>query len=97
MFSDYTNQTATWKNVTSKDAFNQVSTTDASISCRFQYKRQVVRNPQGEEVQSEAVMYTESEVLPGDIVAYDGRDWPVINVDDKAQLEGTILYRIVYM
>jgi len=97
MITDYLNQSATWKSVASRNEYNEPTFTSTTITCRFEYKRKMLRGPEGEQVMSEAVLYTASAVLPGDVVTYSGRDWPVLSVADEAQLDGTVLFRAVYM
>ncbi len=97
MITDYLNQTATWKTVTSVNEYNEPTFTSATIACRMEYKRQMVRDSQGQEVVSEATLYTLSAVKPGDVITYDSRDWSVLTVASEAQLDGTVLFRAVYM
>ena len=97
MITDYLNQSATWKTVTSVNEYNEPTFTSTTITCRMEYKRQMVRDAQGQEVVSEATLYTTSAVLPGDVITYDSRDWSVLTVASEAQLDGTVLFRAVYM
>lgn len=96
MITPYLNQTAIWKRVTGRDVFGQpliASTT--SIPVRWEGKRRLVRNTEGEQVVSEARVYTTHPVQPGDILSFGGRDWPVIAVAEVPTLNGTTLYREV--
>lgn len=97
MITDYLNQTATWKTVSSVNEYNEPTFTSTTITCRMEYKRQMVRDAEGQEVVSEATLYTLSAVLPGDIITYSARDWSVITVADEAQLDGSVMFRAVYM
>ncbi len=97
MITDYLNQSATWKTVASVNEYNEPTFTNTTITCRMEYKRQMVRDAQGQEVVSEATLYTTSAVLPGDVITYSSRDWSVLTVADEAELDGSILFRAVYM
>jgi hypothetical protein len=92
MLDIYFNQTITWKSVTSVNEYNEPTTTSTSIPARFEYKRKRVRNKEGVEVISEAQCLTASLVQEGDLITYDGIDWPVISVQDNVDLSGNVLF-----
>ena len=95
MISNYLNQTATWKRVTSLNEFGEPVTASQTIAVRWEGKRRLVRDRQGQEVVSEARMYCVEAVQPGDVVEYEGREWPVLAVSETPGLDGTVLYREV--
>lgn len=98
MISIYTNQTAFWKAEVSVNEYNEPTYADpVTIDCRFEYKRRMVRNKQGQEVISEATMFTRSPVIPDDLITFDSRDWVVISVAIEVRLDGTILFYEVMM
>lgn len=93
MIANYLSQTAIWKRVTGHDLFGQPVTAQQSIPVRWEGVRRVVRNAKGEEVVSEARVFTTAPVQPGDILFFNGRDWPVLAVSEYTTLDGQILYR----
>lgn len=95
MIGDYCNQSVTWRHVTSRDEFNDPNYADQPIKVRWEAKRRLVRNAQGDQVVSEARVYTQAAVEPGDVLVYAGREWPVIAVGHATGLDGTELFREV--
>lgn len=98
MISAYMNQAAIWKAVTSNDQYNEPTYADAvDIDCRFEYKRKMVRNKEGQEVVSEATMFTKSAVKPDDVITYYEIDWTVLVVANEVGLDGTVEFYEVNM
>lgn len=98
MISAYMNQSASWKAVTSVDEYNEASYTDPSnIDCRFEYKRKMVRSKEGQEVVSEATLFTKSAVKPDDVITYDEINWTVLAVANEVGLDGTVEFYEVNM
>lgn len=98
MLSDYANQSITWKRRTGQDDRGTPRYEEpAVIRGRFQHKRRMIRNANGEEVVSEAFVMTEAHVRTGDILGWDGRDWPVVSVSTVPGLMGEELHREVYL
>lgn len=97
MIEDYANQTITWKRRTGQNAYNEPTfAPDASIKVRWEDKRRLVRSFTGEEVISEATIYTESLVEPNDVlIDPDGREWTVITKGKSPDLDGGDLFRKV--
>lgn len=95
MMRDYLNQIATWHYVTGKNSYGEPTFSSKSISVRWEGKRRLVRDKQGQEIVSEARVFCLEPVQPGDILEYDGRDWPVITVSETPGLDGQVLYREV--
>lgn len=95
MIADYLNQTATWKKVTGYNEFAEPITTSQTIKVRWEGKRRLVRDKQGQEVISEARFFCLEEVQPGDIVEYGGKGWTVIAVTEIPDLDGQVIYREV--
>ena len=62
---------------------------------RWEAKRRLVRNPQGQEVISEARVFCKSAVQPGDVLEFNGRNWPVITVSETPGLDGMTYFREV--
>lgn len=89
------NQTATWKHATGQDEYGQPTTVDITIKVRWEGKRRMVRNQQGQDVVSEVRVYCKEAIQPCDIMTFGGRDWPVIAVSETPDLSGQVLYREV--
>ena len=90
MIDLYLNQTVTLKSKSSVNAYNESTYTSSTIKARFEYKRKMVRNRQGEEVISEASVYTTTQVKPDDVINFDSVDWQVITVENCVDLNGNV-------
>lgn len=95
MIADYLNQTAVWKKVNGTNEYGEPVTTEQTIKVRWEGKRRLVRDTQGQQVVSEATVYCLEDVKPGDIMIWDGRDWSVIAVSEFPDLYGRISHREV--
>lgn len=95
MIRGYLNQTAQWKQMVSSDGYPPQPGSGTAIKVRWEAKRRLVRNPQGQEVVSEARVFCLETVQPGDVLEYGGRDWPVIAVSETPGLDGTVQFREV--
>lgn len=95
MIGVYLAQTATWRRRTGQDEYGQPSfATDATIACRWEWKRRVVRSLAGDEVVSEARVFTRDTVLAGDVLVDPaGRAWTVITTSPQYALDGSELFR----
>jgi len=92
MVREYLNQTATLKTVIGLSGYGKPITEDKEIPCRFEMKRKLVRDRQGNEVVSEATMYCIEPVKPEDRVVYNGQEYTVISVLEVVDLDGNIVY-----
>jgi len=96
VIGDYCNQSVTWRHVTSRDEFSDPSyAADQPIKVRWEAKRRLVRDGKGDQVVSEARVFTDAAVEPGDVLVYGGREWPVIAVGQATGLDGSELFREV--
>lgn len=95
MINDYLNQTATWHCVTGMNEYGEPEFGSKSIKVRWEGKRRLVRDNQGQEVVSEARVFCVEPVKPGDILKYEDREWPVIAVSTVPDLGGKEAYREV--
>lgn len=95
MVAGYLNQTAKHKSMTSSDGYPPQPGAGTEIACRWAAKRRLVRNAQGVEVVSEARVFCEAAVQPGDVLEYGDRDWPVIAVSEAVGLDGKTMFREV--
>lgn len=91
----YLNQTATWQQVTGLNEYGEPITTCQAIKVRWEGKRRLVRDKQGQEVVSEARFFCLEAVQPGDLVEYGGKEWTVIAVSETPDLDGQVIYREV--
>lgn len=95
MIDLYLNQMAIWHRATGKNEYGEPVTEDSNIKVRWEGKRRLVRNAQGQEVVSEAKVFCLEPIKPGDILEHGGRQWPVIAVTDVTDLDGNVLHREV--
>ena len=95
MIQDYLNQTATWKRVVGQNMYGEPETEEKRIKVRWEGKRRLVRDNEGQEVVSEARVFCIEPVQPGDLLEYAGREWPVIAVSTVPDLDGKEAYREV--
>ena len=91
MISSYLNQTVSYQARTGVDEYNQMSfSTAVNIAAKYEYSRRRVLNRKGEEVISEASCFTKVEVKPGDLITFDGINWPVISVSVERDFGGEV-------
>lgn len=95
MINAYLNQTAVWKQMVSDDGYPPQPGPGTEIKVRWEAKRRLVRDAQGQEVVSEARVFCLEAVESGDVMNYGGRDWPVIVVSETPGLDGTVRFREV--
>lgn len=79
------------------DGANEATYTETVIPGRLQYKKQLVRNAQGELVQSDSQLFTEAAIKVGDLALVDGLEIPVIAVEPVKGLDGQIKWREAYL
>lgn len=93
MIKEYQNQSVSWKTAASSDEYCQSSyVTATSIPARYEYSRKEVINREGQKVISEAVCFSETAIKTGDIITFDGREWPVISVKNEVDLKGNVKF-----
>jgi hypothetical protein len=96
MIEGYLNQDAIWKRIESRDAYGKPKTiTSTHIKVRWEGKRRLVRNAQGQEVVSEARAFCAEPVQPGDFINFNGKDWEVIAISEVPSLDGEVYFREV--
>lgn len=66
------------------------------IKGRVESSRRLVRNEKGEQVISQAYVMTTALIELGDMVVWQGREWPVLTVDIETDLMGKELHREIY-
>jgi hypothetical protein len=93
----YLNQRIGWRRRTGiKDNGQPLFDDLTAIPARVEYKRRLVRNAKAEEVMSEGFAMTRAAVSVGDVLVWEGREWPVINASAKYGLMGGETHREVY-
>lgn len=95
MIRDYLNQTAIWKRVVGQNMYGEPETEEKEIRVRWEGKRRLVRDNEGQEVVSEARVFCTDPVQPGDFLEYAGKEWPVIAVSTVPGLDGKESHREV--
>ena len=89
MLSSYSNQAMEWRSQTgTKDNGAAIFAAPQMIMGRFEYKMRLIRKLNGDEVMSEARVFTTAIVKQGDRLTYDGREWPVLAVTRNVGLGG---------
>jgi len=88
MLSNYVNQNVTLKTRTGQNEYNEPTYTTSTIKGRFIYKRELFRLENGEEVLSNAILYTMATVSEGDNITSDSKDWVVRSVYPGVKLNG---------
>jgi len=91
MISEYLNQTVTHKTVSNVNNYNEKTYSSTSTSARFIYKREMIRNADGEEITSKAIVYTKTELSEGDVITHDSKDWVVRFVYPWIFLDGSVM------
>lgn len=98
MLAIYMTQTCTWKAKTGVNDYGEATfAASATINCRWQGKRKLVRDAQGREIISEQQCLTLSAVGLGDTLTYDGSEYPVITVERQPFIDGTLQGYMVYL
>lgn len=92
MIKEYLNQTATLRTTVSYNEYGEPVPSEKTISCRFEMKRKLVRDRQGNQVVSEATMYCIEPINPDDRIVYNNKEYIVIAVSEIVDLDGNIVY-----
>lgn len=96
MFETYANQTLVWKHRQGvRDDGMTLYADEKPIRARAEYHRTLVRDKNGDQVVSEALVMTKAGVTPGDVIVWDGREWPVQTVAVQYGLMGEEMHREV--
>ena len=96
MIKGYLNQTANWHQATGVNSYGEPTFAESkSIKVRWEGRRRLVRDKEGREVVSEALVFCTDSVEPDDTLEYGGRTWPVINVSLVPSLDGSDSHREV--
>ena len=97
MITDYLNQTVTYKAVSTTSEYGEKTFSTSTIAARYEYKRRMVINREGEEVLSTARCFCLSAIKPGDVITFDSKDWIVIDVENNVGLDGSIKFYTAFL
>ena len=92
MLSNYANQSLTLKTKASVNEYNESVYTSSTIKARFQYERKLVRNENGENVFSNANIYTKASIKEDDVIVFDGKEWTIMFVSNHYDLNGNLSF-----
>lgn len=68
-----------------------------TINVRFEQAQKLVKDESGQDVISEARLYSESPINLGDKIGYNGREWIVLSVKSSPDFSGTVHFWEVYL
>jgi hypothetical protein len=93
----YLNQTATWHRATGQnnEYGEPIFANPVSIKVRWEDVRELFRDNEGRETVSNAKVLCAELVKEGDLLEYDGREWPVRKVFVVPWLDGKVTHREV--
>jgi hypothetical protein len=93
MINDYANQSMTLKTAGTPNEYNEPTYATSTIKGRKEHGIKLVRNAQGEETVSSAVVFTASVVSVNDLID----DAIVIDSQPMPNLDGTTQFYEVYL
>ena len=91
MLKEYLNQSITRKTIASTNAYNEKTYTSSTIKGRFIYKREKLRTAENEEVTSDAIVYTTTAIVEGDVITHNSKDWVIRFVYPHVMLDGSTM------
>ena len=93
MLKEYLNQNITRKTISSVNSYNEktYTTTTTTIKGRFIYKREKLRTAENEEITTDAIIYTETAIVEGDVITHDSKDWVIRFVYPHVFLDGSTM------
>lgn len=97
MINLYCNQSIPLKTKTTVSKYNEPTYTSSTIKARFQYKRRMITTKNGQNIVSEAQLYTTSLIKEDDLITYDGKDWPIVVVETIVGLNGATSHYEAYI
>lgn len=93
MIAPYLTQTMTVRRVTGRSLSGDPILADAvSVPCRFEFDRRLVRDATGQEVTSEATVFTVHDVGLDDRLLFGGREYPVLAISRTPTITGETLF-----
>jgi hypothetical protein len=93
MLSAYANQLISWKHKTAVSKYNEPTYATSTIKGRRVNSFKLIRNATGEQVVSSSQVLTASTVVVDDLLD----NLVVIAVTDATDLDGTILFKEVFL
>jgi hypothetical protein len=98
VITPYLSKTATLRAFTGYDRTGSPNYDERTIRVRWEGRRALVRDAQGNQVVSEARFYTDSPVTSGDtIVDLQDNEWTAISVSEHETLSGEVSHYEVYL
>lgn len=89
-------QEALWRHKVGNDGDDDVFALPQAIKCRLIFKSRNVRTKEGDEIRCIALMACEEAVVQGDVIAYQGRNYPVLGtVEELPDMDGKVWWREV--
>jgi len=82
------NQKSIFKKVTGKDSYSKPITIDKPIDCRIEYKNKLITNSTGQQATSLGNLMCDEEIIIGDIINTQGRDYKVIQSNPLVDFDG---------
>lgn len=85
MIGVYSGDSITLKSKTSDDQWNTTTYSSSTVSCRIEYKTQLVKNQAGEDVKSEIMIFLENDISVnhGDKVLVNSKEYAIIKIDQR--------------
>jgi hypothetical protein len=93
LLNNYLNQSLTWSYAGTPSEYNESTYTTSTIKGRMETGFKLIRNAQGQEVISSAVVFTRSAVQNNDLI----NNRRVISVESMVDLDGSINWYEVYV
>ena len=69
---------ATGKHITGIDGYGNPTFSTVTISCDIVYASRVVRTIEGDELRCNALLTSIENIVPGDTITINGKDWPIL-------------------
>lgn len=89
-------QDTSWKKKIGNDGDDDIFAAPEAIKCRLIFKSRNVRTKEGDEIQCKALMACEEAVAQGDVITYQGQDYPVLGtVEEVPDMDGKVWWREV--
>jgi len=92
LFNHMMNNSITLKTVTSRDSYDNPTTTSSTIVCKLKYKNRVIKNSQGQDVNVMAEFTTATAITINNLVTISGKDWQILQVTPVYDFGGNILH-----
>lgn len=88
LYTHLYNQTATWKQVSGTNEYNESIYSSKSINCRIEYKNKLIVTANGQQKTSLGNLTCDEAVSINDIINTQGRDYTVIQSSPLVDFDG---------